>query len=108
MFVGYDRGSPAYLVYHPDTKNVKRYRCVRFTDEKGEDLAPEQIPDGVSSNDLNTHENDAVSDNGETNEENVDVQEAEDPRYPVRDRKAPKHLDDYVRVMDDQFNYNYD
>ena len=30
IFVGYDKGSPAYLVYHPDTKNVKKYRCVKF------------------------------------------------------------------------------
>ncbi len=30
LFVGYDRGSPAYLVYHSDTKCVRKYRCVVF------------------------------------------------------------------------------
>lgn len=30
VFVGYDKCSPAYLVYHADTKEVQRYRCVKF------------------------------------------------------------------------------
>ena len=32
IFVGYDRESPSYLVYHEDTRRVQRCRCVRFTD----------------------------------------------------------------------------
>ena len=31
IFVGYDKGSPANLVYFPDTGEVKRIRCVKFT-----------------------------------------------------------------------------
>ena len=30
VFVGYDRGSPAYLVYFPENQEVKRVRCVKF------------------------------------------------------------------------------
>ena len=32
-FVGYDRDSPSYLVYHPDKFTVMKYRLVKFTDK---------------------------------------------------------------------------
>ena len=32
IFVGYDKQSPAYLIYFPETKAIKRVRCVKFTD----------------------------------------------------------------------------
>ena len=32
IFVGYDKQSPAYLVYFPETKAIKGVRCVKFTD----------------------------------------------------------------------------
>ena len=35
IFVGYDKHSPAYLVYVPDTQAVKRVRCVTFTKSVG-------------------------------------------------------------------------
>ena len=31
IFVGYDRESPAYLVYFKQSGTVKKVRCVRFT-----------------------------------------------------------------------------
>ena len=33
LFVGYDKGSPAYLVYFPQTRAIKRCRIVRFSDK---------------------------------------------------------------------------
>ena len=39
IFVGYDKNSPAYLVYYPDTERVQKHRLVKFTtktiNEKG-------------------------------------------------------------------------
>ena len=32
IFAGYDRNSPSYLVYHSETKQVERARCVKFID----------------------------------------------------------------------------
>ena len=32
IFVGYDKQSPAYLIYFPETMVIKRVRCVKFTD----------------------------------------------------------------------------
>ncbi|KAJ8050597.1 hypothetical protein HOLleu_03860 [Holothuria leucospilota] len=31
VFVGYDKGSPAYLVYFPQSQEVRKVRCVKFT-----------------------------------------------------------------------------
>ena len=31
-FVGYDKDNPSYLVCYPETKHVKRARCVKFID----------------------------------------------------------------------------
>ena len=31
--MGYDKGSPAYLVYFPENEVVRRVRCVKFTDK---------------------------------------------------------------------------
>jgi hypothetical protein len=32
IFVGYDKDSPAYLVYYPETKQVERVCCMKFID----------------------------------------------------------------------------
>ena len=32
IFVGYDKQSPAYLIYFLETTATKRVRCVKFTD----------------------------------------------------------------------------
>ena len=32
IFVGYDKNSPAYLVYYPESMKVERVRCVKFFD----------------------------------------------------------------------------
>ena len=31
VFVGYDRDSPSYLVYDPDTRVISKHRLVKFT-----------------------------------------------------------------------------
>ena len=32
IFVGYDKKSPAYLVYYPENNKIERVRCVKFSD----------------------------------------------------------------------------
>ena len=32
VFVGYEKQSLAFLIYFPETKAIKRVRCVKFTD----------------------------------------------------------------------------
>ena len=82
VFVGYDKNSPAYLVYHSDTNDVRRCRCVKFTDIKPEfevpadeydDFEIHKTPDpvtvpqddhipSVSNNDENAEAEDVVRD----------------------------------------------
>lgn len=33
IFVGYDKNSPAYLVYYPETEKVQKHRLVKFTNK---------------------------------------------------------------------------
>ena len=110
IFVGYDKNSPAYLVYHPDTNDVRRCRCVKFTDIKPEF----EVPADALCDDFEIHktsdlvtvpqENDipCVSNNDE-NTEAEDVVRCDVPvddvrihsRYPKRQRELPKYLRDY-------------
>lgn len=50
VFIGYDKNSPAYLVYYPDTEKVQKHRLVKFTtkttNEKGTQTAESQTDYG--------------------------------------------------------------
>ena len=50
IFIGYDKGSPAYLIYFPEKEVIRKSRCVRITDklEKDED---EQGTSSISTDD---------------------------------------------------------
>ena len=45
VFVGYDRSSPAYLVYYPDSKKIMKHRCVKFSEKFTHEMEakPEQV-----------------------------------------------------------------
>lgn len=46
IFVGYDKNSPAYMVYYPDSRKVMKHRLVRFMSN-----VEEQETDDVSDDD---------------------------------------------------------
>ena len=51
IFVGYDKGSPAYLIYCPKSGVIKKCCCVHFTDKFETDkMNPECIP--ITSRDV--------------------------------------------------------
>lgn len=33
IFIGYDKNSPAYLVYYPETEKVQKHRLVKFSNK---------------------------------------------------------------------------
>ena len=85
VFVGYDKGSPAYLVYFPESRAVERLRCVKFRNdidgviEMSDDSDPllerqSQLPDAVVDDEI------------------VDKNEDEARRYPHRKHIGPNIL----------------
>ena len=43
--MGYDKNSPSYLVLHPDTGKIVKYRLVRFVEVTVEQCTQTDIPD---------------------------------------------------------------
>ena len=85
VLAGYDKGSPAYLVYFPESRAVKRVRCVKFTNDfdgvidMSDDSDPllerqSQLPDAV------------------VDDEVVDENEDEARRYPQESVLGPTIL----------------
>ena len=94
IFVGYDRDSPSYLVYFPESNVIKKVRCVRFTNifetnkpEVSIDVISERYdyviePESVQndeSNNINYDDGVNVHDNesGNVSKEHIDVQNDE-------------------------------
>ena len=107
IFVGYDRNSPAYLLYYPEKNDVKRVRCVKFTEKyqvEPEPLFETIVPQPIRQN---------VDDGGVIPNENEDVQRnVDEPRYPRREHNKPKYLADFVTNVSDnielsEFDYCY-
>ena len=121
VFVGYDKNSPAYLVYHSDTNDVRRCRCVKFTDIKPEFEVPADeyddfeihktpdpvtVPQGddipsVSNNDENTEAEDVVRDDVPVDDIRIHS------RYPKRRCELPKYLRDYDLHDSTKCNIDY-
>ena len=113
IFVGYDSESPAYLVYFPEEDDVKKVRCVRFSEKFEQQKAvpdpsyecipctpqyaePEETqPDPV-------HPAEVTSDSDEHAAEDVgaDVETISDRRYPDRQRRKPVYLKDFNTESD--------
>lgn len=111
VFVGYDKNSPSYLVYYPNTRKVLKHRLVRFvtksvaeketqTDSTIDDFAetryvsPRASVDATRQEEERSKEVQRTSDRADT----TDVTQTEDsePRYPRRDRRVPQYLSEYV------------
>ena len=104
-FIGYDRDSPAYLVYYPENRSVVKHRLVKFTDqfENKEtkdivnDLFPSQFDNDQEdiATELETQHDEPHPD---CREEQIEVQ----GRYPKRTRKLPERLGDYYVDNDNE------
>ena len=111
IFLGYDKYSPAYLVYHPYTKKVSKVRNVRFVgDFKQEIIESDVLPENKIRSEEDCYLN-SVQDKIERNEgasnkhyENQISEKCEKTgkRYPVRECNKPEHLDDYVTCVSEQ------
>ena len=118
IFVGYDKESPAFLVYFRGTRKVQKVRCVKFTD-KYEHIEPNEddwARRNVSSeNDVPQEANDPerCTDDVPVQEpepgqepESEPVTEDRNRRYPSRGHRKPKRYGDYV--LDESAKYTVD
>ena len=117
IFVGYDKRSPAYLVYYPDTDKVERVRCVKFFEEGSpqpiidhDEHERESIPCGTQ---VPIARGDTSPDEGDGNASSIEVENNsthQSPRYPSRARSKPGYLNEYVtsKVVDDVAEYTVD
>lgn len=117
IFVGYDKYSPAYLVYYPEINSVQKHRLVKFTVRT---TIEEEMPTSESYSECGCEGVATRDDENYFNDENVknvlgqvcklqteseDIQpnratETVSQRYPPRKRKRPAHLQDYeVRLQ---------
>ena len=102
VFVGYDRYSPAYLVYFADINDIKRCRCVKFIDAKTDLEVPEQPVDDFE---IHSTPDDAVQVQGDENP--LNHQGETGSRYPKRLSKPPQYLSDYCLEDSTKCNIDY-
>ena len=107
IFVGYDKTSPAYLVYFPNSQTVKRIRCVNFTDRFNVNKpAQSSLHDDIGQpnvhcdwrrpNDPDRETGNVVNKDAESIPNDHATSDDENRRYPKRATTKPRRLDDYV------------
>ena len=90
--MGYDKESPAYLVYYPEANRISKVRCVKFIDRseneinRNHDQEDEPLPNtkiitNEVTNDVQLDESVSVAENEGNN------------RYPTRTRNRPQYFD---------------
>lgn len=114
IFVGYDKNSPALLVYYPEADKVQKHRLVKFTTKTTREKETQtlvkhtehdvgyihhQVPDSVNDEDIeNKPCQDDVSETlpqQRQSEPPGEISETVGRRNPIRARKKPVHLQDF-------------
>ena len=108
-FIGYDGNSPAYVVYVPGTQVIKRVRCVKFAEDVNDkptsyDDYCEQ-PTFISDNKQGRRDKDATGNESPVKE--TSAQSKSNVRYPMRERRKPKYLEDYETDCDEKHDSTY-
>ena len=121
IFVGYDKGSPSYLVYYPELDKVEKVRCVKFSDSFQLDEMSDELDELTSERkqtekiermleptivEKNTTE--PEDDSGQT--DNMGIHESPEKtqreRYPLRSRSKPNYLGQ--NKFDDNVSFTVD
>eukprot|EP00795_Rhopilema_esculentum_P009995 gene9995-18622_t len=106
IFIGYDRNSPAYLIYFPNSGNIRKVRCVKFSTSSYEQaidtedivIRRERQPDQDEKVELQ----ETVEQSAQLDPPGEDSQrKGHERRYPTRERTLPKYFKDYVTESDD-------
>ena len=116
IFVGYDKRSPAYTVYFPQTENVKKVRNVKFLNKVENEMLNENENFDEEQDSVHTiHKPNAAPDQNVSDTGNVDYEPVTHDNIPdksnddmheeisnsnarntkTRKKTKPKYLDDY-------------
>ena len=115
IFVGYDKYSPAYLVFDPDTQVVRKVRSVKFLSKSAQETDEDELmtqsgPAMTRAEKPDEHVQDDVPEvkreagdgtQPQVQRDQEPIRDFENRRYPTRDRAKPKWLDDYVEKVTD-------
>ena len=92
IFLGHDSHSPAFLVYFAKEKNIKKVRCVTFNNKFPGKVQISEKKEVYHHCTPKIDKQEVVEIEHENAAETVPL----DRRYPDRDRKKPKNLEDFV------------
>ena len=121
IFVGYDKYSPAYLVFYPDTGKVVKNRLVKFMQKsviESQTQTEQEMEDDwsmrrakVERNNVTPKETRAQNTESEMSEL-VNLQAGEgksnhNATYPSRERRAPQYLNDYECKVKSDVTFDY-
>lgn len=125
VFVGYDKYSPAYLVYDVTTQTVRKARCVKFLSKASTAQVDNEVQiqiqnpiesevarksESVEEDKTPQRQEDEISDEKSEdveNEEPTEAKQSTDKRFPARLREKPKWLEDYVQKVDESCQLDY-
>ena len=120
IFIGYDKNSPAYMVYYPSTRKVQKHRLVEFVVKKKEEVLdaeddfdiqnerrsvtiPLANPQVIGSQEVFTKNEADVEDEQNAHavkpENGIGRQDEYEPaekRYPDRERRRPDYYGDHA------------
>jgi hypothetical protein len=121
IFVGYDKGSPAYLVFYPETNKVEKIRCVKFIDnfqgeqdehdlisnrERGENTVMPEAKIPNINEEQNTQEFEIEQVGGDKDIHEQHKQDIYAERYPTRACNKPNYFG--LNKLDDNTSYTVD
>ena len=100
IFVGYDKKSPAYLVYYPENNKIERVRCVKFPDFPNSNVENLSNDNELVSVPTLLPVVEQISAEKDIGNKNVAIpelhEESYNSRYPTRARNKPAYLNEYV------------
>ena len=111
IFVGYDKESPAYLVYHPETNKISKVRCVKFIDRSENEISPNHDPEDEPLSNTKIITNDEVTNDVQLVESVCVAENEGNNRYPTRTRNKPQYFNECALGHDfhnDNANYTID
>lgn len=108
IFIGYDKESPAYLVYYPESNKIEKVRCVKFIDKFDTEDSPSYQDDFTLSRAKDPIQ--CMEKETNNNLENVSTprnaaESSSEIRYPTRTRNRPNY---FSEQKDDNANYTVD